>query len=299
MINEIALPVTAIQRFCMHDGDGIRTTVFLKGCSLKCKWCHNPEARTSAPILMYGEKSCISCTACGVCPNGSHTFEDGLHRFNREKCVGCFACADVCPTGALRKSHTDMTFSEITNAVLRDKVFYTGGGGVTLSGGEPLFHGEKTVRLLEKMKEAGLNTAVETCGSFGKELIYLLPHCVDTLLWDIKDTNPARLAENTGASFDKILSNLELADSVGIPTVLRCIILDGINFTKEHIDSVLKIRDKLDFCKKIELIAYHPMGSAKCLECGVDSSFHDKKYVPCAEKLMKARLYVDGKGDFE
>lgn len=299
MNEAFTVPVTAVQRFCMHDGDGIRTTVFLKGCPLRCKWCHNPECKTSVPTVIYNEKNCIFCHSCTVCSEGCHAFENGMHTFDRELCKGCFACCNVCPSDALKRDYIEMTADEIVNASLRDLPFYSNGGGVTLSGGEPMYHGEKTVELLWRLKNAGLNTALETCGVFDAGYLESLSGSVDTLLWDVKDSDPVRLYENTGGRLDEILSNLKCADSLGIPTVLRCIILEGINFTKEHLDFLSDLKNSLRSCRKTELIAYHPMGESKCRACGGSSSFHGKEYIPDREKLNRARLYLEGRCDFE
>lgn len=291
-MNDTVLPVTSIQRFCMHDGDGIRTTVFLKGCPLNCKWCHNPEAKETKSIIMYDERSCISCGACAECRNGCHTYSEGTHLFERKNCIFCTDCTKKCPTGALKTDHTNMTISEITETVMSDLAFYGYNGGVTVSGGEPMLHEKNTIELLQRFKEKGLNTAVETSGYFNEKLLCNLKNTTDTLLWDIKDSDAKRHFENTGVYPYTIINNLKKADALEIPTVLRCIILEGINFTEEHLNFIVELFNTLSFCKGVELIEYHPMGDSKCRMIGSDESFHDKKYIPNTEKLQKAREFI-------
>ena len=135
--NGITLKVAEIQRFCMRDGPGTRTTVFLKGCPLNCVWCHNPEMKKYESELLYCEKKCITCRICEKCENKAHIFEENRHILNREKCVSCGKCAENCPTSALRICGSDMSIDDIVREVKKDAAFYGKNGGVTLSGGEP------------------------------------------------------------------------------------------------------------------------------------------------------------------
>lgn len=291
---DITLPVTSIQRFCMHDGPGLRTTVFLKGCPLRCKWCHNPEARLIEDLLLYEEKKCIGCTACSSCVSMAHVFENGVHTFNREKCIVCGMCAELCPTAALTLSSEKMTVSEIVCEIKRDEAFYGDAGGVTLSGGEPMMHGEKTVSLLKAFKRAGINTAVETSGCFDPSLIEAAVPYTDLFLWDIKDSDPKRLFENTGARLEFVEENLRAADKLGAKTVLRCIMLEGINFTRGHLEYIKKLSESLENCSGVDIIKYHPMADSKCRAAGADPSFHDKKYIPDEDKLRAASEFFAG-----
>ena len=218
------LIVSEIQRFCMHDGPGVRTTVFLKGCPLRCKWCHNPETQNASPELLYYTKKCIACQACLVCENGVHSFADGVHHIDKSKCTSCFKCAGICPASALEICGKAMTVEEICEEAEKDLAFYGEAGGITLSGGEPLFQ-PAALELLAYCKEKGLGTAVDTCGYFSEELLVPAVEATDVFLWDIKDTDDARHIEHTGVSIKTILENLKKADHLGAKIKLRFILV--------------------------------------------------------------------------
>ena len=162
-MENIILPVTEIQRFCMHDGPGVRTTVFFKGCPLRCKWCHNPETQSAANEISFYPQKCISCGLCAsLCT--AHSFTESGHTFNRELCNGCGKCASNCPTGALECTRKEMSTVDILNIVKKDMAFYGKDGGITLSGGEPLIHERALLPLLTLCKEKGIGTVIESCG---------------------------------------------------------------------------------------------------------------------------------------
>ena len=281
------LLVTELQRFCMHDGPGIRTTVFLKGCSLRCAWCHNPETQERGAELLYYSDRCIGCMQCvGVCPRGVHTGTD-THRIDRDKCISCFACADVCPPRALERCGREMTAEEILSEIERDRAFYGSTGGVTLSGGEPLLW-EESVRLLSLCKEAGLHTAIETCGMVSREvLLSALPY-TDLFLWDLKDTDSARHRKYTGAPNEPILENLEAINRRGARIRLRCILVNGVNTDPSHYRRVAEIASRIENFDGAEWIPYHAYGGSKAVFLG-RSDNGNREWIPSAESLLEAR----------
>ena len=230
----LRLPVTEIQRFCMHDGPGVRTVVFCKGCPLRCAWCHNPETQRATPEMLFYPAKCIFCGACvSACPAGAQIIHPE-RIFDRDRCAACGRCAAVCCTDAITPAAKDMTVDEILAAVLRDRAFYGERGGVTLSGGEPMAHPHGAIALLTACKEAGLGTAVETCGYFDEHLIPSLIPVVDLFLWDVKDTDDDRHKAYTGVSNRRILENLRRVDALGGRTRLRCILVNGVNTDEAH-----------------------------------------------------------------
>lgn len=262
------LEVTDIQKGCTHDGPGLRTTVFLKGCPLRCRWCHNPETQRREKELYYRPEKCIGCLRCvEACPERAHTEQEGMHRFDPEKCLHCMACTQACPGGALEAASRTMELEEVVGQVLSDRVFYRR-GGLTVSGGEPTVQREGLIALLDAVKAEGISTCLETCGYFPETLVPVLAERVDLFLFDVKDTNETRHRENTGGELSRILRNLQLLDQSGAQTVLRCILIPEVNLEETHAQKLAQLYRTLANCQYIELLPYHPYGLSKSQQLG-------------------------------
>lgn len=251
--------ITEIQRFSIHDGPGIRTTVFLKGCPLHCAWCHNPEAISyDTQILSYPEK-----------------------------CIGCGRCDEGCFSGAKVVCGKSMTTDEVLSEVLRDKPYYGNDGGLTLSGGEPLSHRDFSLELLQKCRKNGIHTAIET--SMYRFECELLSLC-DVIMCDIKIWGSALHERYVGISNRKILDNIRAADGMGIPIIIRTPIVVGINDTPENVKSTADFIKTLKNVQKYELLPYHPLGISKARALGVEMQSFE---TPTKEKMEELKKYAD------
>lgn len=278
----------------MHDGPGLRTVVFLKGCPLRCAWCHNPETQSGHTELLFDRKNCIGCRACGVCANNVHAFL-GEHRLDFSECTACGKCTKLCPTGALSLSGSSYTDDEVFEIVAKDRDFYGKTGGVTISGGEPFCQPQGVISLLKACKDRGINTAAETCGYFSSDILPDAVPVTDLFLWDIKLTDPEAHKRFTGVSNELILSNLRSADRLGARTRLRCILLNGINTDTAHYDAVAEIVFSLEHCEGVEFIPYHAYAGSKAVMIGrEDNGIAD--WIPSDEALNQARFRLTEKG---
>lgn len=282
--------VADIQRFCMHDGAGVRTTVFLKGCPLKCLWCHNPETQSAKKELLFYHNKCIGCGSCNNCKQKAHIFNEA-HTINHNLCIECGECAADCPTNALEIIGKEYTPQELLTFIKKDLAFYGENGGVTLSGGEPFLQSEDTLSLLELCKENGINTAVETCGYTSPDIIKRAIPLVDLFLWDIKDTDSHRHKEYTGVSNETIINNLKSADSLGAKTRIRCILVNGVNTENSHYENLVNIVSNLKNCEGVEFLPYHSYGNAKTLAQGKKIISTDE-WIPSKECILKAKEYL-------
>lgn len=255
-----------VQHYCIHDGPGIRTNVFVKGCPLHCLWCANPESQSGIPQLMYRTDKCVGCGACAAaCPHGAVTIEDGKARTDRSKCVGCGACVQPCPTDAREIMGRIATAGEVFDEVNGDALFYGDEGGLTVTGGEALAHPRFTQALLALCRQAGLKTAVETCGYAPWSVVKPIFELCDVVLYDQKQMDPEKHKAYTGVSNDLILENLtRCAQELPCDIWVRVPTIPGYNDDPENIAAVADfVKAHVPTCSQIHLLPYHNMGEAK------------------------------------
>ena len=272
-----------IQRFSIHDGPGIRTTVFLKGCSLSCFWCHNPEGRRVLPELEFFPERCIGCGACvDVCPNAAHEFVNDIHVFHRDRCETTGACVSSCYPQALQLSGEMMSVERVMEEVLRDEAFYKdSGGGITLSGGEPSLSRDFFFEILQQCKNHGLHTAIETCGECPWESLETLLSVTDLIMMDIKLLDPDKHREATGRTNERIIANarwLALSDK---PLVFRTPVVPTVNDSVDDIGQIAAFVQSLRELRwekangrtsagiGYELLAFHRLASDKYRSLGL------------------------------
>lgn len=261
--------IFAIKRFETHDGDGIRTTVFFKGCSLRCVWCHNPESFKASREISYNSELCKSCGRCGeLCE--ANTFEEGKHTFFREKCNFCGECQNVCPERAFEIYGDARTPSEIAEEVLLDKMFFKGsGGGVTFSGGEPLLQAEYCAELASILKKSGINIAVDTCGYVSREAIDKILPYTDTFLYDVKAIDSKVHKKCTGKTNERILENLKYIDGCGKNIEIRIPYIPGYN--SGEMEKIAEFLSKLKNVTGIRVLPYHKYAEAKYVSLGIEN----------------------------
>jgi len=254
-----------IQRFSIHDGPGIRTLVFIKGCPLECIWCSNPEGIQSSNELMYVSQRCIGCGECKVsCPLNAITLNNEAKiEIDREKCNNCGICTSVCFSGALKMSAQEMTVEEVVAEVKKDLVFYkVSGGGITVSGGEPLCNPLFVSELLKACKDEGINTALETCGYVSSESLENVLKYVDYLLYDIKHIDSNKHEIFTGRPNEIILNNLKLAKNICSSVTVRIPFIPEFNDSVNEVLSIVEFASSLSI-KDVHILPFHKLGSSK------------------------------------
>ena len=277
-----------IKHFAVHDGPGIRTTIFFKGCPLKCIWCHNPESISKEKELGYLSHKCKDCGKCvSVCPTGAHYFDKDMHhRYDREKCVLCGKCTEVCRANALSLYGRWAECDEILEDLLLDRDFYESSeGGVTLSGGECLIQADFCRELLKKLKNEGRHTAVDTSGFVSKANIDKVLPYTDLFLYDIKAMSSENHKRCTGADNKTILENLRYIDSVGGKIEIRIPYVPEYN--SEEISEIGKFLTTLKNLLGVRVLPYHNYAQTKYNSIGMKDTLPDK--VPEEEEINEAK----------
>lgn len=260
-----------LQHFCLDDGPGIRTTVFLKGCPLRCIWCHNPESYEKRDTISYNESKCSGCGACAeVCPQKAHRIVTGMHRFEREACTRCGACTEVCCYGALEKIGRTVTAEEVIAEVKKDRTFYEkpGPGGITISGGEPLFQPYFLRELLQAARDEGIHTCLETSGFCAAEPLNAVIPLTDLFLFDLKGERAA-YPNLTGVRAEEIYRNLDILLEKECHVVIRVPLIPGINDTETFFGELAKLYRRQPGIEAFEIMPYHGMGASKAVQAAV------------------------------
>ena len=275
--------ILSIERCSLHDGPGLRTTVFLKGCSLSCVWCHNPESKSFKPELFYFAEKCTFCGKCeSSCSNSVHHVDDSnhlngaKHEIIRENCIACGACALKCLNNALEIKGSKIQVKDVLDIILKDRRYYdNSGGGLTISGGEPMHQFDFALELLRSAKENNIHTCLETSGySPTENLLSTLPY-VDLYLYDYKESNESDHIEFTGVSNELIINNLAALDKNGGKIILRCPIIPGYNDYDEHFKSIAVTANSLKNIIEINVMPFNPMGSSKAKRIGNKYAIED------------------------
>ncbi len=286
--------ISNIQRFSLTDGDGIRSTVFFKGCNLSCSWCHNPETIKREPELMFYENKCIGCGKCfEACPEGAHKLIGGKHIIERSNCVNCGKCAEFCYAEALVMCGKEMSVSDVLNEVIQDKAYYdSSNGGVTLSGGEVLCQKDFAIALTEKLKESDINVAIETnlCFSFdyAKELL----EKVDFVMCDLKIWEEDKHSEYTGAVNSKIKENIRILDGLNIPFTVRTPLIPGATDDAENIKKIATFLKSFKNLRRYEILNYNPLGEGKYKALDMKNDFENARPFG-KEKLAEIKNILD------
>ncbi|UCH56965.1 MAG: glycyl-radical enzyme activating protein [Candidatus Bathyarchaeota archaeon] len=285
-----------VKHFAVHDGPGIRTTIFLKGCPLRCQWCHSPESQSPRPEIAYQPDLCIGCGACvEACPNQAQTM--GRPKILRERCTGTGSCAEECYSGALTLYGVRVSVEGLMEEVERNRlIIETSGGGVTLSGGEPTVQPRFASGLLRALKERGYHTTLDTCGHVEWETLLRVLANVDLVLYDLKHMDPVQHEKMTGAPNWLILSNLKKAAGLqGKSLVVRVPVIPGLNDSQSNFMVLGRFLGSIHGIDSIELLPYHNLGAPKYEALGRDYAL---AYLqpPSAERLRMLAGLLEARG---
>ncbi len=285
--------ITNIQRFSLHDGPGIRTTVFFKGCPLRCLWCHNPETYAGERELCYKKSQCIACGQCvEECSQGALSAgTDGL-RYTKASCIHCFHCAQNCPSRALFVCGESRSVEETAEEILLDKGLYkSSGGGVTFSGGEATLQSEFVISLASRLKRENLHLALDTCGYCKPEIFRKVVKEMDLCLFDIKHSDADRHKELTGTDNWLIMENLAYLNGMGKKIQIRIPVIPGMNDSRDNFERISEILSDMEMVEEVMLLGYHPLGLSKVFQFdGHQKDFKIRQ--PKKEELEEVQAFL-------
>jgi pyruvate formate lyase activating enzyme len=286
-----------IQRFSIHDGPGIRTTVFLKGCNLRCHWCHNPESQRMAAEIEFFSEKCIACAGCvAVCPQGAQLLEGSQRIYRRDLCKVCGACVQECFSGALVVSGEERTVAQALAEIAKDADYYqSSGGGVTFSGGEPLLQPEYLQAMLEACQQQGYHCAVDTAGNVPWERFEAVLPFTDLFLYDIKALDEATHRRFTGAGNRLILENLRRLAETGKEIWVRIPLVAGVNDSPEEIADIARLLAPLGAIRHVEILPYHTLGSEKYTSLGKEYPAQGYQ-APSREQIDRILILFESQG---
>ncbi len=273
-----------IKRFAVHDGPGIRATAFLKGCPLDCIWCHNPEGKRAGVDIRYNPRACIRCGACAAaCPESAICLEGGI-QIERTKCARCGRCALVCPASAISAAGYEIGADELIREFKKEEIFFRETGGITLSGGDPLFQPRFAKAVLEKAKEAGCHTAIETCLYAPEDVIESLIGAVDLWIADIKHLDAHEHRRLTGVENGPILSGYELLVKRGCKLLTRVPVIPGATDSPENLRAIGRYIAAVNQKGEVELMFYNSLGESKYAAYGLGGAMKGETYSAARKK---------------
>lgn len=285
-----------IQRFSLHDGPGIRTIIFFKGCALRCKWCSNPESHSPKPQILFVPMNCIHCNRCvQVCPKNAISVKDGKKVIDYNKCDMCGLCIENCCSGALEMSGRKVGVEELIQELKKDSVYYSqSGGGITLSGGETLLQPDFAAELLKACKQEGWNTAIETANFANRNALEKVMPYADLFLADLKIFDSEKHKYYTGQSNEKIIENIKYIAQSDKKIIIRIPIIPSVNDDVENMYNTVKFANSIGI-KEINLLPYHRLGINKYSYLGYDYSLNEI-LPPPKEKMQELKRIVENAG---